>query len=1031
MSKTILGLDLGSNSIGWALLSATADGQPKGIIDAGVRIFQMAVEDKTPTPKNQKRREKRLARRTLERRARRKLKLGNKLMAMQLLPKELVECDKPESVLNSLGDPYQLRAKALDEKLAPHELGRVLLHLVQRRGFLSNRKTLLGRDMLDDPDVLAVLSEVDEDENDAELTEFKQDIAQLKEKIFKAGCRTLGEYFSTLPLHSCKRNRSGEHLRTDRQLYHDEFSLIIERQKKHYSCLTPETIDYIEHTIFHQRPLKLKKDRVGKCSLEIRNKRTAVARLEFQRFRYLQDVNNLAYLDVYENKWLTLSQDKRDALSAELDSTAVITYPKIRSLLGFDRKTEFNLEASKKNIRGNTTAAIIQKELPNWKGLSGEQQLALVEDLISIKKKSALKTRLMTHWKLDGESAVKLCLVELEPEHGNLSLKAINKLLPHLQKGQIYSDARISAGYGYEQNTLADKDRLGLPPELHNPIVNKALHEVRRVVNGIIATHGKPSVIRIEMARDLEMNTSRYKAHAKQQKENEKANSKAVEVYQQVSKEQPKLALSNYPSRDQKIRYRLWKDQGCCCIYSGKQISLGLLFSAAVEVDHILPYSQSLDDSYMNKVVCLANENQAKGNRTPIDAFGGSNEIWEQISQRISHWHRGLSSKRERFYRTEQDMSERDFIERQLNDTRYISTETADYLKVLGADITFTRGVMTSWLRHQWELNDLLGTTSLKERSDHRHHMIDALVTACIDRNLYLTLKRTAQDLEREQSQLSMKDIYISPPLNDVKTKLEEKLNGVIVSHAAQRKITGALHEDTGVGFIEGIGTVYRVRLDSYFSGVKADKLADRAGKILDETVRGRVLAHLLEHNNSPKQAFAEGVTVYQRDGKTPIKRVRVVQSKVTLEKLRKNKFGLKDRNGEVFKWVAYGNIHSVVITRDSETSKVSCNFVTTMEAAQGALRKGDQTSKYLMTLHKNDLVSVKLGDHRQVYRVQALEQDSSRLKLRLHTAATSKNNNELIRKPISALISDYAMEKIEVNAIGKIRNVKAGSGYK
>ena len=147
MSKTILGLDLGSNSIGWALLAADNKNQPTDIIDIGVRIFPKAVEEKTPTPKMQKRRNSRLARRTIQRRSRRKKKLLHFLTKINLLPLELIGHLQPEVILNTLGDPYQLRAKALDHDLTPHELGRVLLHFVQRRGFLSNKKTLLGQDM--------------------------------------------------------------------------------------------------------------------------------------------------------------------------------------------------------------------------------------------------------------------------------------------------------------------------------------------------------------------------------------------------------------------------------------------------------------------------------------------------------------------------------------------------------------------------------------------------------------------------------------------------------------------------------------------------------------------------------------------------------------------------------------------------------------------------------------------------------------------------------------------------------------------
>ena len=155
MSKKILGLDIGSNSIGWALLEGD-DGKASKIIDLGSRIFTKAVEEKTPTPKNVKRRDSRLGRRVIQRRARRKQRMLNYLVKLKLLPQELSGHTQPEVILNDLGDPYQLRKKSLDSALSAHEMGRVLLHLVQRRGFLSNRKTLIG-DMADDPDVLDVL----------------------------------------------------------------------------------------------------------------------------------------------------------------------------------------------------------------------------------------------------------------------------------------------------------------------------------------------------------------------------------------------------------------------------------------------------------------------------------------------------------------------------------------------------------------------------------------------------------------------------------------------------------------------------------------------------------------------------------------------------------------------------------------------------------------------------------------------------------------------------------------------------------
>ncbi len=404
MSKKILGLDLGSNSIGWALLEEK-EGKPSGIIDLGSRIFTKAVEEKTPTPKNMKRRDARLARRVIQRRARRKSRMLNYLVSLNLLPKELQGNTQPEIILNELGDPYQLRAKALDVALNASELGRVLLHLVQRRGFLSNRKTLLG-DMIDDPDVLDILNELDDNDDKpaGEEGEFKQDIAILRQTIQDSGCRTLGEYLSKFDHHDCKRNRArdGGHKRTDRQMYHEELDLIWDEQKKHHTVLTDEVKDQIEEIIFYQRPLKLKADRIGKCSLEPSKQRAQIAKLKCQRFRYLQDINNLEYFQSQEDKFVKLTSADRENLKDLFEFKPVVTFAQIRNTLGFDKKAEFNLEQGNKKLKGNRTACEIREVLlkwnavPQWDDMTEDDQLQLVEDLLTIKKKSVLKSDCLT-----------------------------------------------------------------------------------------------------------------------------------------------------------------------------------------------------------------------------------------------------------------------------------------------------------------------------------------------------------------------------------------------------------------------------------------------------------------------------------------------------------------------------------------------------------------------------------------------------------------------------------------------------------
>jgi len=1028
--KKVLGLDLGSNSIGWALMGET-NGEVNQIIDLGSRIFNKAVEEKIPTPKNQKRRNMRLGRRILQRRARRKQKMIHYLISLDLLPQELSNNFGQEKLLNELGNPYELRTIGLDEQLELFEFGRVLLHFVARRGFLSSKKQIAG-DLVDDPDTQAYLAEIDRQEqqkraekeakllaqgktvksakDDQSEGAFKTDIADVYKMIKDAGARTLGEYLFNLKVGKVKRNRShdGGHLRTDRAMYKDELALIWQTQQQYFN-LPDEFIDEIEKIIFYQRPLKLKKDRVGKCSLEPKHYRASTARLEVQHFRYLQKINDLKYFDVWQEKNVPLIDEQKQKLRSLFENNPKITVARIKKELGLERKLNFDTDET--TFKGNITACDIRDVIgDSWDEYSNKEQTQLFEDLLTIKKKSALKARLITHWDFDKQTAVKLALCEFEPSHSNHSLKAIKRLLPHLEKGLTYDKARVECGYGYEIVGIEAQDKLPMPQETSNPIVNKGMHELRRVVNAVIKQYGKPDIVRIEMARDLEMNTKRYKENEARQIKNQKSNEEATEVFRQETGKK-------YPSHDEKIRYRLWRDQDERCAYSGNTIALGQVFSATCEIDHILPFKKSLDDSYMNKVLCFEKENRNKADRTPIDTWGGDNDRWNQITQAISRWDKFLKSKIDRFYMQEEDLKERDFISSQLNDTRYISRLAQDYMRELGCDVNVTKGFVVSKIRHQWGFNDLIGETDKKERTDHRHHAIDAVVIASTSRSLY---QQAVNQIERSK-------LKIPQPYDNILQELGEKLKHMIVSHTPQYKLSGGLHKETGAGYIKKHSAlVYRKALSSELN----------IDKILDKTVKNIIEQHLEDFGGNAKAAFADGVTIYHKDGKTPIKRVRVEQSKIKTTKnktakdiLNQSKFGVKDKSGKVFKYMSYGNTHHVEIIQNTKTGKIKGEFVTMMQASHRA--KGINIPKqpiiktnhggeweFLMALHINDTVSIeKDGGERVFYRVQKLDV-SGGLTLRLNTASTISNKKEEIRTSISSLFKEY-IAKHKVNAIG------------
>jgi len=1024
-----LGLDLGSTSIGWVCLATDTGGQPQGIIDGGVRIFPKAVEDQTPTPKNVQRRLKRLGRRLIQRRARRKRKLENLLVRKGLLPPDILSGDGRETRLNALGDPYVLRRKALDEALAPYELGRCLLHLAQRRGFLSNRKTLLG-ELVDDPDAADLIEELDGDAGadlDREESKFKQDIQAVDAQIRNSGARTLGEYLAGFERDRCKRNRkhAGGFLRTSRQMYRDELAMIRKVQEPHHADrLSGADWDLVELIIFRQRPIKLRSDRVGMCELEPRRPRARVARLEYQRFRYLQDVNNLAYFEGDHGGYVPLTEYQRKALLEALETRPELSWAQVRKVAGLARSQRFNLELSEvKILKGNRTACAIRNVVGDaWDSLPTTRQLALVEDLLTIQNRQALKKRLVSHWGFAPADAVRLAITNFEVGHGSLSVKAISRLLPALEAGAKYSDAVTIAGYKAPlQQPSVRLDILPRPPETRNPAVNKALNELRKLVNAVIRSHGKPAAIRVEMARDLKMGKKRLAAFNRQQAANNKANREAEEAFGE-------LFPSARPSRNDLLKYRLWRDQNSQCAYSASNVTISLaeLFSDAVEVDHIYPFRRSLDDSYLNKVVCRVEENRAKGKRSPWEAFGSDTARWEQIVQRCRSWAKTNRAMRPKIVRI---LDRRDYdeiessITTQLVDTRYISRIALQYLMTLGTDVTVVKGQITAWLRSRWELNHLLGPGPGKNRSDHRHHLIDALVVGLTDRRLYRRIAKLAQRRDVD----GLRHIRLDQPWKTFARDARRLVERVIVSHVPRWRIEGALHEDTASGLrIQEDGTVrtvYRKLLNAQFT-------PKDAANIVDDTVRNVVVSYLDHCGRDPKRAFSEGFSLLHPNG-TRIRRVRIYRARYkNLSELEQAAYPVLGRDGRPFRYMTFGNTHHVEIFRHrTKQDKYAARFVTMMEATwrargvRGPKRPIlntflDESHEFVEAFASGDMV--RLNDGR-LWRVQKLEKNNNRLVLRLHTDATTERNDSCLEKAVSTLFKQYNMKKVHVNRLGRV----------
>ena len=474
MQETTLGLDVGTASIGWALV----DENTAQIVATGVRVFPEGVDRDQQggeKSKTQTRRDARGGRRQLLRRRRRKHRLRDLLTQGALLPGDRGEL---EELLAQ--NPYPLRGRALDEKLEPYQIGRVLIHLNQRRGFLSNRKTDRARAK--------------------ETKGMLAEISDLAKAIDDAHCRTLGEYLAGLDGRFTHRSSSDgqrvRHRHTRRDMFETEFDAIWAAQQQHHPSLCTAALgEQIRRVIFFQRKMYWPKSVVGRCELEPRKKRCPAADRAAQRFRMLQEVNNLRILDTSTGEERRLNPDERSTLLDYLSYRKERKFDDIRKKLGLDEQTRFNFErAERNNLKGHVTDAILGGRSvlgKRWRGLPDDTKNAIVDLLIREEREDEALARLSADYGLTRDEAERALGANLPDGYMSFSREAIDRLLPHLGRGLnlMGDDASNSALHAagaacsialspiQARNTTMD-DEAGLTPEAARSSRRCALSEL-------------------------------------------------------------------------------------------------------------------------------------------------------------------------------------------------------------------------------------------------------------------------------------------------------------------------------------------------------------------------------------------------------------------------------------------------------------------------------------------------------------------------------------------------------------------------
>jgi CRISPR-associated endonuclease Csn1 len=970
----VLGIDLGTSSIGWSLINEE-NKIPTSIIDMGVRIFPEVTDAKTKTPKNQERRLKRGLRRQTNRKSRRRKKVASVLKRFGLLSCTQNNHQEWRDWNFKMGCPYEIRKKALVEKISKEEFAKVMVHFSKRRGFKSNRKVAGGEDGV-----------------------VKSAISEIRQKMESSGFKTVGEFLFNQEI------KRGKYLHRD--MFEDEFNQIWAKQSSYDSLTYNDKLkEEIWDSIFFQRPLKIQKHLIGNCSLEQNRKRCPKAYLAFQEFRILSELSNLEIKDPITGDHEPLSSDQKERIFQLLNYTEKLTWKKVRKELGLHDGETINLEETGvKHLQGNKTAhqliKIIGKEF--WSSLSQAQKEQLITDLATIELEKSLENRLTDHWKIQQDAIQSLVKVRLEDGYGNYSHKALNKLLPWLKEGKNLSEAKNRAGY-QEHEKEEFLNALPLPENLRNPVVMKALHEVRKVINAIIRTHGKPDIVRIEMARDLKQSKKDRDQYLKivraREKENEKISS--------LLREDPEFSLVK-PTRDDRIKYQLWEECGMICPYSGQSISKTMLFGGGIEIEHIIPFSISLDDSIGNKTLCTTALNREKGNKTPYQAFGKQAE-WADMLQRVRS-SRMSFGKKKRFETKEVNFD--NFSSRQLNDTRYICKEVSKYVKKLGVRVDVGRGQLTHAIRHQWGLNRLLSTENQKNRDDHRHHAIDALITAIISPKMMQEVSRISQRLHG--ASLSDRLFILPKPWATFDKDLKQKVFGIIVSHAEDNRISGAFHEDTAYGKRKD-GTL------SYRKSIEVLNIKECQDKIRDPAIKTIILNQISKYNGDIKKALAE--PVFHKDGKTPIKKVRL--------ETRKEDHSLFEvhQDGEPLKYHLLGNNHHLEVFEDNNGKWIP-KIISTYEAAKRARIKKENIyskdfkgNKFIMTLSSNQMLEISNETNVEYYRVQNISVSAGgRVLLKRHYSADIKDSSSTIDKTVNAL-KKLNFRKITIDPIGRVQS--------
>lgn len=983
--KYRLGLDLGTNSIGWCMLllkEIDKKLEPVSVIKSGVRIFHDGRNEKSKEPLAVARRNARGMRRNLDRKISRRNYLLNTLIKYKLLPDN--ENERKALILKN---PYELRAKAAHEKISLYELGRAIMHLSKRRGFKSNRK-------------------VDKKDDNGKI---KPAIERLKNKMAESGKKTAGEYlYHLLSNGNSVRARLGKigdkegyEIYLDRSMIEEEYNIIMQKQMEYHEELSESIKEEICGIIVNQRDLK--PQIVGKCSIFPKEEKMRKAHVLAQKFIYLQKIGDLRVYDDSIMRYRPLTADEKSILKRELNNKKEIPFDNIRKLLKkhFENSKYgmFSHEVTEKSLQGNKTNVIMKnKDVIEdiWDDLGHQKQYEIIELLFSNENDDDLKKLYREKFNLSEEQINGLlhkAIYKLDSGYMRYGKTAIETLVDIMDNENVdLYNAKEKADYNEKEksetgiyetleyygkvfpnsvidpqidNPRNDEEKYG---KIANPTVHIALNQLRKLVNELIKLYGKPEEIVIELARDLKNSRVAKDKMIKQNAENRKINEKVDKIIDDYQEKYHTLIRKDKLNRD---KVKLWLELGDNelnrkCIYTGKQINIVKLFSDDVQVEHIVPYSKTLDDSMNNKTLSIREANNYKRNRTPYEAFKDNKDGYNYSDILARAKELNNESKYKRFTENAMEIYEKDgsdFIARQLTDTQYLSRIALQYLKSIypeknHSSLWSTKGQLTALIRHHLGLNTLISKDGNKNRNDHRHHAIDAFVIAITSRSMLQEISRASAKNEL------LSKIQVPEPFSNYRSSLKQSIDNVKTSHKPDRSISGKLHEDTAYGIVKD-----NDKNNSKYNVVTRwtiDKFKERKHY---EKIRDSELRELALNN---EEAFKK----YVDDKK--IKSIRILTSENPIIKI-------KNKSGQEYKAFAGGNNICVEIYEHANGDR-DVEIISLYDASQNGFMPKWVTkypeARIVMRLFKGDIIGYSENKRYQYYLIKGINYVANNLKL-------------------------------------------------